>query len=363
MEFARKGLDQNDSGMMNPLKEFFENKAQAQSKSRDPYELTRFLIDKINNSRARQNEFKKKGLHTMSAVPKGMMCATNKDDSESNLQNLQPIKVTDLRFGVQKGKYLLVKTMCESDKMTSIMTVGGDYTGVGMRIAVYNLAEDCIPLGTNIIIKEPFYKEAGDLVPMIRVDNPSDCIFDAERLFRNQQSSKNESSEQKKRAAELHKLQYKFLVQEVQPGKLVIATLDQRRFEKTKRIVIQLNEKFIESDVSHLALIGTDTFEVHVDNTILTDQVASFFKDYPGSLVQFFCLEEETSFNPLALFEDKLRKISQPLAQAVDFMKLFDLYNKSAKNALQDVYEIWEENCDILLEESKSFSKKTVAAD
>ena len=79
-----------------------------------------------------------------------------------------------------------MKTMCESDKMTSVMTVGGDYTGVGMRIAFYNLAEYCIPLGTNIIIKEPFYKEANDMVPMIRVDNPSDCIFNAERLFRNQ---------------------------------------------------------------------------------------------------------------------------------------------------------------------------------
>ena len=145
-------------------------------------------------------------------MPRGAMFATNKTDTHANIQNLKPMNVTDLRFGVQKGKYLLVKTMCESDKMTSVMTVGGDYTGVGMRIAFYNLSEDCIPLGTNIIIKEPFYKEANDMVPMIRVDNPSDCIFNAERLFRNQWSSKKESSEQKKRATELNKLQYKFLV-------------------------------------------------------------------------------------------------------------------------------------------------------
>ena len=98
---------------------------------------------------------------------------------------------------------------------------------------------------------------------------------------------------------------------------------------------------------------------MHVDNNILTDQVAGFFNEYAGSLVPFFCLEAEASFNPLALFEDKLRKVSQPLAKAVDFMKLFSLYNTSSESVLQDVYEIWEENCDIILEESESFSKRT----
>ena len=90
-------------------------------------------------------------------------------------------------------------------------------------------------------------------------------------------------------------------------------TLEPRDFKTTKRIVIHVNEKFIESGVSSVKVIGTDTFEVHVDNTNLTDQVAGLFNDYPGNLVQFYCLQKATQFDPLALFEDKLRKIGQPL--------------------------------------------------
>jgi hypothetical protein len=85
--------------------------------------------------------------------------------------------VSDLVFGVQKGKYILVRTLCKSVKLQSVMTVGGDSTGMGMRIAFYGLKEDTIPEDFYIIIKEPFYKEANDLVPIIRVDNLKDCIF------------------------------------------------------------------------------------------------------------------------------------------------------------------------------------------
>ena len=40
------------AGLQDMMSQFMDNKAQAQSMSRDPYELTQFLIDKINNSRA-----------------------------------------------------------------------------------------------------------------------------------------------------------------------------------------------------------------------------------------------------------------------------------------------------------------------
>lgn len=70
--------------------------------------------------------------------------------------------------------------MTDSIKFTSLMFVGGDQNDNGMRIAIYNLKEQFISKDTFIIIKEPFYKEANDLVPIIRVDDPKDCIFNAE---------------------------------------------------------------------------------------------------------------------------------------------------------------------------------------
>ena len=146
---------------------------------RNPHELTQFMIERHN-----QHIAMKKNLYT-AVIPGNLLFAPNKFDAKSNLQNLKPIKVTDLHFGVQKGKYLLLKSVCESTKNNCVSTVGLDSNGVGMRIGIYNLAEDVIPLGTNIIIKEPFYKEANDCLPVIRVDNPSDCIFFAEMLFRN----------------------------------------------------------------------------------------------------------------------------------------------------------------------------------
>ena len=54
-----------------------------------------------------------------------------------------------------------------------------------------------------IIVKEPFYKEANDLIPIIRVENPKDCIFDAKRLFQNQAPTKTGNKEQKKRMSKM----------------------------------------------------------------------------------------------------------------------------------------------------------------
>jgi len=64
------------------------------------------------------------------------------------------------------------------------MTVGCDQNDVGMRLSFYGLNESIIPKGIFILIKEPYYKEANDLLPIIRVDQPKDAIFFAEGLFK-----------------------------------------------------------------------------------------------------------------------------------------------------------------------------------
>jgi hypothetical protein len=38
-------------------------------------------------------------------------------------------------------------------------------------------------MGAFMLIKEPFFKEANDLRPLIRVDNPKDVIFHPEKYF------------------------------------------------------------------------------------------------------------------------------------------------------------------------------------
>ena len=75
---------------------------------------------------------------------------------------------------------MLVKTISDSFQHASLVFVGADQNDNGMRIGIYNLKEQYIKKGSFIIIKEPFYKIANDLVPVIRVDNPKDCIFNAE---------------------------------------------------------------------------------------------------------------------------------------------------------------------------------------
>ena len=88
------------------------------------------------------------------------------------------ITLTDKKFKVHHGKYLLVKNLTESAKDGSIITtVIGDQNNIGMKIALCGLQVESIPIGEYMIIKEPFFKEANDGLPEIRVESPKDVIF------------------------------------------------------------------------------------------------------------------------------------------------------------------------------------------
>lgn len=60
-----------------------------------------------------------------------------------------------------------------------------DSSGSAERIALYNFIDkvgkvqlsDIIPIGTRMIVKEPFYKMASDGYPIIGVEKPTDLIF------------------------------------------------------------------------------------------------------------------------------------------------------------------------------------------
>ena len=115
----------------------------------------------------------------------------------------------------------------------------------------------------------------------------------------------------------------------------------------------------ISANVQSLKSIRNFTFELELDSIEFVLEVAKQFSSFPGKIIEFICLESKEQLDPLAIFERKLRESNQPLKFAANFMSLYNTYRDESKDVLEDVLQIWEENCDLILEESKALSKKT----
>ena len=84
---------------------------------------------------------------------------------------------------VNKGRFFMVRTMAESQKMTGVLVLGEDAEGMPMRVQIYNADYTHIPANQWLAIKEPLFKRGNDGLELIRVDDPSDVeFFDAKSV-------------------------------------------------------------------------------------------------------------------------------------------------------------------------------------
>eukprot|EP00929_Paragymnodinium_shiwhaense_P000703 TRINITY_DN100938_c0_g1_i1.p1 TRINITY_DN100938_c0_g1~~TRINITY_DN100938_c0_g1_i1.p1 ORF type:complete len:1044 (-),score=146.46 TRINITY_DN100938_c0_g1_i1:60-3191(-) len=104
-------------------------------------------------------------------------------------EDLAPISISDLQLGVvHKGRVLHCTTVVKCGLWSAVATLVEDSARTLSNFAVYNVpnvvtfrdAQEWLPEGTRFAIVEPYFKTRGDGTPGIRVDDPSDIIFDAE---------------------------------------------------------------------------------------------------------------------------------------------------------------------------------------
>lgn len=99
------------------------------------------------------------------------------------LSSLVPIHLRDLTLETQhRGRVLIVRAFCEPNLMVSIQNAVEDELGDVDRLAIYNLlptteANDVLPQGAIVAVKEPYYKLTADGGPFVRVDHPTDFVL------------------------------------------------------------------------------------------------------------------------------------------------------------------------------------------
>jgi tetratricopeptide (TPR) repeat protein len=103
------------------------------------------------------------------------------------------ISLADLELDkVHSGKFLLCRVIRKCIKMTALATVVEDPEGDVERLSLYNWVQQSaipakdrgktfttskfLPIGTILVIKNPYYKVAADYDNTLRSDNPSDVI-------------------------------------------------------------------------------------------------------------------------------------------------------------------------------------------
>ncbi|RUS32746.1 hypothetical protein BC938DRAFT_474438 [Jimgerdemannia flammicorona] len=118
--------------------------------------------------------------------------------SDASLWSLKRITLSQLTIGkVHRGHVLVCRTINKPIKIVSIMMAVEDPIIISNegdtppevetgRVALYNFVNtsgpqsdmsNLIPVGTVLLIKEPYYKMAHDGMPMVRCDNPTEVIM------------------------------------------------------------------------------------------------------------------------------------------------------------------------------------------
>ncbi|CAF4639536.1 unnamed protein product, partial [Rotaria sp. Silwood2] len=99
------------------------------------------------------------------------------------LSSLRRVPLTELVLEtVHRGKYVVFKTLMESDKAVGIRTVIEDPEGNVDLFSLYNYALDkhyldILPVGIIIALKEPYYKVTAGGGTMLRCDHPQNVIY------------------------------------------------------------------------------------------------------------------------------------------------------------------------------------------
>jgi tetratricopeptide (TPR) repeat protein len=111
----------------------------------------------------------------------------------SNNTSLKPrnrISINDMQIdNVHNGRFLLCRVIEKCYKLTALSTIVEDPEGDVERLSLYNWvpqsagiisvdqASRYLTVGTVLVVKNPYYKIATDLLPMIRSDDPSEIIM------------------------------------------------------------------------------------------------------------------------------------------------------------------------------------------
>ncbi|PSR81369.1 hypothetical protein BD289DRAFT_484477 [Coniella lustricola] len=99
------------------------------------------------------------------------------------LDSLRPVLLKDLLLETHnRGRVVFLKTMDAPVRMISIRNTVEDSAGDVERLAIYNLpsqtpADQVLPRGAVLAIKEPYYRFTDDGGVAIRVDHPSDFVL------------------------------------------------------------------------------------------------------------------------------------------------------------------------------------------
>ena len=75
------------------------------------------------------------------------------------------------------------------------------------------------------------------------------------------------------------------------------------------------------------------------------------FLKCPGSILELISLKQDQNVDPLAVFEDELRKVELPLHFGTKFKALYDAYQHD-ENVFVGIRQIWNENCEFIFGES-----------
>ncbi|GBB90130.1 hypothetical protein RclHR1_00170034 [Rhizophagus clarus] len=103
------------------------------------------------------------------------------------------ISINDMQIdNVHTGRFLLCRVIDKCFKLTALSTIVEDPEGDVERLSLYNWVPQSatslgftsvdqvsryLPVGTILIVKNPFYKIASDSFPMIRSDDPSEIVM------------------------------------------------------------------------------------------------------------------------------------------------------------------------------------------
>jgi hypothetical protein len=116
------------------------------------------------------------------------------EPSSTPLGKLTECRVADLEssLGRRATGRVLYGTLCaRATKLCSVMSVLADEedADAAVVVALYNVAaaalphwRKCFPKGMRLGIKEPFLKRMADGTVNIRVDHPTDLVFDIARV-------------------------------------------------------------------------------------------------------------------------------------------------------------------------------------
>jgi len=101
-------------------------------------------------------------------------------------EELTPIKISELKpFTVHEGRKLELTTIALPSQMVACMFLGEDEEKTVARCNVYNLIkgepspaelDKMFPIGTTLVVKEPYWKIGADGFLSMRIDNPDENI-------------------------------------------------------------------------------------------------------------------------------------------------------------------------------------------